>query len=84
MGIPLEEGKNGEITVTVKEVKEKVLPSLDDELATASEFETLAELRRTSPPACTTSWRTSSRSSFARPQSTRSSRRRRSRPLQPS
>ena len=46
VGIPLEEGRNGEITVTVKEVKEKVLPSLDDELArTASEFETLAELR---------------------------------------
>jgi trigger factor len=44
--IPLEDGKSSEITVTVKEVKEKVLPSLDDELArTASEFETLAELR---------------------------------------
>ena len=33
-------------TVTVKEVKEAVLPELDDEFATqASEFETLAELR---------------------------------------
>lgn len=34
------------VTVTVKEIKEKVLPPLDDELArSASEFETLAELR---------------------------------------
>jgi trigger factor len=34
------------VAVTVKEIKEKVLPELDDELArSASEFETLAELR---------------------------------------
>jgi trigger factor len=34
------------VTVTVKEIKEKVLPELDDELArSASEFESLAELR---------------------------------------
>jgi trigger factor len=34
------------VTVTVKEIKERVLPELDDELArSASEFETLAELR---------------------------------------
>jgi trigger factor len=34
------------VDVTVKEIKEKVLPPLDDELArAASEFETLAELR---------------------------------------
>src|SRR5205814_5282652 len=34
------------IDVTVKEIKEKVLPPLDDDLArAASEFETLAELR---------------------------------------
>jgi trigger factor len=34
------------VTATVKEIKEKVLPPLDDELArAASEFETLAELR---------------------------------------
>jgi trigger factor len=34
------------ISVTVKEIKEKVLPEVDDELArSASEFETLAELR---------------------------------------
>jgi trigger factor len=44
--IPLEEGRSGSIQVTVKEVKEKILPPLDDELARAgSEFETLAELR---------------------------------------
>ena len=34
------------VTVTVKEIKEKVLPPIDDELArAASEFETIAELR---------------------------------------
>jgi trigger factor len=34
------------VSVTVKEIKEKLLPELDDELArSASEFETLAELR---------------------------------------
>jgi trigger factor len=34
------------VTVTVREIREKVLPPLDDELAqAASEFETLAELR---------------------------------------
>ena len=34
------------VDVTVKEIKEKVLPELDDELArSASEFETLADLR---------------------------------------
>jgi trigger factor len=34
------------VSVTVKEIKEKVLPGLDDELArAASEFDTLAELR---------------------------------------
>ncbi len=34
------------VTVTVKEIKEKVLPPLDDELArSASEFDTLEELR---------------------------------------
>jgi trigger factor len=35
-----------QVTITVKEIKEKVLPALDDELArSASEFETLDELR---------------------------------------
>jgi trigger factor len=34
------------VEITVKEIKEKVLPALDDELArSASEFDTLAELR---------------------------------------
>jgi trigger factor len=36
----------GTVEVTVKEIKEKILPPLDDELArSASEFDTLAELR---------------------------------------
>jgi trigger factor len=38
--------ERGRVEVTVREIKEKVLPPLDDELArSASEFETLAELR---------------------------------------
>jgi trigger factor len=42
----LADDSNQTVTVTVKEIKEKVLPELDDELArSASEFETLAELR---------------------------------------
>jgi trigger factor len=42
----LSDGTTQTVTATVKEIKEKVLPPLDDELArTASEFETLAELR---------------------------------------
>src|SRR5581483_11646051 len=41
-----EEGAAQNVAATVKEVKEKVLPPLDDELAkTASEFDTLAALR---------------------------------------
>jgi trigger factor len=40
------DGPNAKATVEVKEIKEKVLPELDDELArAASEFDTLAELR---------------------------------------
>jgi trigger factor len=43
---PVTDGETGTVEVTVKEVKEKVLPPLDDELArTASEFDTLADLR---------------------------------------
>ena len=45
---PAEEvaGKSAEFDVTVKEVREKELPELDDEFAAeASEFDTLAELR---------------------------------------
>jgi trigger factor len=41
-----DEGATQAVTATLKEIKEKVLPPLDDELArTASEFDTLAELR---------------------------------------
>ncbi len=40
------DGTTAKATVAVKEIKEKVLPPLDDELArAASEFDTLAELR---------------------------------------
>lgn len=42
----LADGSRQSVSVTVKEIKEKVLPPLDDELArAASEFETLPELR---------------------------------------
>jgi len=42
----LSDGSTQSLTATVKEIKEKVLPPLDDELArSASEFETLADLR---------------------------------------
>ena len=42
----LPDGERRTVTVTVKELKEPVLPPLDDELArSASEFETLDELR---------------------------------------
>ena len=41
------DGSTGTVEVTVKEVQEKILPALDDELArAASEFDTLAELRQ--------------------------------------
>jgi trigger factor len=43
---PLPDGGSRTVEVALKEIKEKVLPPADDELATrASEFETLAELR---------------------------------------
>jgi len=42
----LADGEQQSVEVTVKEIKEKVLPPLDDDLArAATEFETLAELR---------------------------------------
>src|SRR5438874_2385516 len=42
----LADGSTQSLTATVKEIKEKVLPPLDDDLArAASEFETFAELR---------------------------------------
>jgi trigger factor len=44
--LDLGDGTTGTVQVTVKEIKEKVLPAMDDELAqAATEFETLAELR---------------------------------------
>jgi len=46
LSFELADGSTQSLTVTVKEIKEKVLPPLDDDLArAASEFETLAELR---------------------------------------
>ena len=46
VSFPRGDGSSGTVEVTVKEVQEKVLPPLDDELArSASEFDTLAELR---------------------------------------
>jgi trigger factor len=46
MSFELADGSQQSLTVTVKEIKEKVLPPLDDDLAkAASEFETLAELQ---------------------------------------
>jgi trigger factor len=44
--LPQPDGTSTTATITLKELKEKVLPPLDDELAkSASEFETLTELR---------------------------------------
>lgn len=45
--LALQDGRRGTVEVTVKEIKEKLLPELDDKLAASiSEFETLAELRQ--------------------------------------
>jgi trigger factor len=42
----LADGQTQSVSITVREIKEKVLPPLDDELArAASEFDTLADLR---------------------------------------
>ena len=44
--VPLDEARTADVEVTVKEIKEKALPKLDDDFArAASEFDTLAELR---------------------------------------
>ena len=44
--LPVDEGRTTEAEITVKEVKERVLPELDDALArSASEFDTLEDLR---------------------------------------
>jgi trigger factor len=46
MSFELADGATQSLAATVKEIKEKVLPPLDDDLArSASEFETFAELR---------------------------------------
>jgi trigger factor len=46
MSFELADGATQSLSATVKEIKEKVLPPLDDDLArSASEFETFAELR---------------------------------------
>jgi len=46
MSFELADGATQSLTATVKEIKEKVLPPLDDDLArSASEFETFAELQ---------------------------------------
>jgi trigger factor len=46
VSLPLAEGETTDAELTLKEIKERVLPELDDELArSASEFDTLAELR---------------------------------------
>jgi trigger factor len=46
MSFELADGSTQSLSATVKEIKEKVLPALDDDLArAASEFETFAELR---------------------------------------
>ena len=46
IAFPLADGSSSTVEITVREVQEKVLPPLDDELArAASEFDTLAELR---------------------------------------
>jgi trigger factor len=44
--VELADGERGTVEITLKDVKEKILPPLDDELARAgSEFDTLDELR---------------------------------------
>jgi trigger factor len=46
VSFPLSDGTTSTVEITVREVQEKSLPPLDDELArAASEFDTLAELR---------------------------------------
>lgn len=46
VALAVEGAPGGEVDVTVREIKEKALPELDDELArSATEFDTLAELR---------------------------------------
>jgi trigger factor len=46
IAFPLADGSSSTVEITVREVQEKVLPDIDDELArAASEFDSIAELR---------------------------------------
>ncbi len=46
IAFPLADGSASAVEITVREISEKVLPDIDDELArSASEFDTIAELR---------------------------------------
>jgi trigger factor len=46
IAFPLGDGSTSNVEITVREIQEKVLPDVDDELArSASEFDTIAELR---------------------------------------
>ncbi len=46
IAFPLADGSSSNVEITVREIQEKVLPEIDDELArSASEFDTVAELR---------------------------------------
>jgi trigger factor len=46
VAVPTEEGETTDVELTLRDVKERVLPELDDDLArAASEFDTLDELR---------------------------------------
>ena len=46
IAFPLADGSTSKVEITVREIQEKVLPEIDDELArAASEFDTLSELR---------------------------------------
>ena len=64
-------GKDAVFEVKVKEVREKVLPELDDEFASdASEFDTLEELRGTSARKSPRRWRAAARRTSGSPPST--------------
>ncbi len=70
----LADGSRRTATVVLKELKERVAPPLDDELAkAATEFDTLDELREDAESACAARSRTRSRGSSAPLRSTSSS-----------
>ena len=74
----LADGSRRTATVALKELKERVLPPIDDDLAkAATEFDTLAAAEGTTPSrGCAGRSRKRSRACSARPRSTSSSRRR--------